>query len=527
MSRPNVQQFSIFDVNADAIGLGPAAFERHLAALVRRLFTDEDFAGMYHDQLGRTPCSPYVLVGIQMLRFFCGLGEEAVIERCRRDLGFKFALGLRADEDPPSARSLSRFWSKLCEKFGDDVLHRRVLQLAVEEEVLDDQALQAIDSTNTDCRGAVIDTYNLIAVAIGQVVRRMAQSSRVTPADLLEQWKLPARYLDRSPKGAAGIDWNDRTARDALLTAQIQDADRVVETVDGLGDAVAADVIEAVALLRTVTHQDVEQLADGTYRIAQGTVPGRIISITDPEARHGRKSASKVINGFKVHVMCTISTLFCTGIVMTDASAHDATPTGELLDQAAGNAVEPETMLGDGAYTTGGNMKQCEQRGVELRGKMSAPSSKDALPKQSFDIDLDTMIVTCPAGNTTDRWTSVTDPGDSGAKVPRFHFDKQTCQGCPLKDRCSSATRNGRERTITLNPHEDQLQKLKEFNQREDAPRLLRKRSAVERLISHLVRMGMRHARFFTMKRVQFQAYMTAAVYNLQRYLTLESAAGG
>lgn len=527
MSRPNVQQFSFYDVNADAIGLGPAAIERHLLVLVHRLFADEDFAGMYHEQLGRTPCDPYVLVGMQMLRFHYRLGEEAVVERCKRDLGFKFALGLTRDENPPSVRSLGRFWSKLCQKLGDDVLHRRVVRLAVDERILDDAALQAIDSTNTECRGAIIDTYNLIAVAIGQVVRRTAQSLDCQPAELLEQWELPERYLDRSPKGAAGIDWNDMSARNELLTAQVRDADKVVSAVERLGDGVSVDVIEAVALLRTVAHQDVEQLDDGSYKIAQGTVAGRVISITDPEARHGRKSSSKLINGFKVHVMCTISTLFCTGILMTDASVHDAVPTADLLDQADNDGVKPQTMLGDGAYTTGANMKACEDRDVELLGKMPAPSTKDSFPKQRFEIDLSEMTVTCPGGSTTDRWTLVNDRGSSDTRVPQFKFDKQTCQSCPLVQLCSSATRKGRGRTIALNAHEDQLQKLKEFNKSDEARRLLPKRSAVERLISHLVRIGMRHARFFSMKRVQFQAYMTAAVYNLQRYVTLVVASGG
>jgi hypothetical protein len=37
--------------------------------------------------------------------------------------------------------------------------------------------------------------------------------------------------------------------------------------------------------------------------------------------------------------------------------------------------------------------------------------------------------------------------------------------------------------------------------------------------------MGMRQARFFGMAMVKFQAFMTAAAYNLQRYMTLAAAA--
>lgn len=526
MLRSKAQQYSFYHVNPDAIELAPDAFERHVPELVRRLFTDDDFEGMYHEQLGKEARCPYAVVAMQMLRFRYDLSEREVIERCKRDMGFKYALGLELDEAPPSASTLGRVWSKLCKKLGDDILHRRILRLAMGEGLLDDVALQAIDSTNTDCRGAVTDTYNLIGVAIGQLVRRVAQMLACQPATLVEQWKLPARYLDRSPKGDAGIDWNDEAARNQLLTAQVRDADRVVKAVEAMADELPTEVIEAVDLLKTVAHQDVEQLDDGSYKIARGTASGRVISITDPEARHGRKSASKRINGFKVHVMCTISSLFCTGVAMTDASVHDSKPTGKLLDQTEGNAVKPERVLGDGAYTTGENMAECEARGIEMRGKIPSPSTSTSLPKQRFTIDLDNMTATCPAGKTTDHVTNVKDPARGDGKVPKLHFNKKVCQACPLKERCSSDTRNGKGRKIVLNAHEGQLQKLREYNKSDEAPGQLRQRSAVERLISHLVRLGMRHARFFTIKRVQFQAYMTAAVYNLQRYMTLMYASG-
>ena len=35
-------------------------------------------------------------------------------------------------------------------------------------------------------------------------------------------------------------------------------------------------------------------------KIAQGTAPDRIISITEPEMRHGRKSSTQRFDGFKV-----------------------------------------------------------------------------------------------------------------------------------------------------------------------------------------------------------------------------------
>lgn len=101
--------------------------------------------------------------------------------------------------------------------------------------------------------------------------------------------------MARSINGGARIDGSDPKARNELLTKEIQDANKLPGLVRGLNVTLPLNVDEALDLLARVAVQDVEQLPDGTYAIAKGTVAGRVISVTDPEARHGRKSASKTI----------------------------------------------------------------------------------------------------------------------------------------------------------------------------------------------------------------------------------------
>ncbi|MCL5058340.1 MAG: hypothetical protein M1130_10215, partial [Actinobacteria bacterium] len=43
-------------------------------------------------------------------------------------------------------------------------------------------------------------------------------------------------------------------------------------------------------LLATVAVQDIEQQADGTVKIKKGVAKDRVITTTDPQMRHGRKS---------------------------------------------------------------------------------------------------------------------------------------------------------------------------------------------------------------------------------------------
>ena len=245
----------------------------------------------------------------------------------------------------------------------------RVLAYARDRGLIDDVALQAIDSTNTDCRGAIIDTFNLVATAIGRVLRQVAGALGEHVVALAGRWNL-ARFLARSVKGAAAIDWSDEGQRNKLLTEEIADAVRVKRLVSELSVTLPPDVTDAVELLTTVARQDVEQLADGSWKIAHVTAKGRMISITDPEARHGRKSASTLINGFKTHVLGTIKSLFVTGIAITDAGIHDAKPAPGLIDQVTQRDQKPDEALADAAYGTGENIRACAARGVVIRTKM-------------------------------------------------------------------------------------------------------------------------------------------------------------
>lgn len=527
MLRVSFYQLSLTRVDPDRIGLSPDAFERQLPELLSLAVSPaelQELAGSAEGAPTRCVLSKLAMV---LLRFRYDLSERELVERCRRDLGFRYALGLEDGEDPPSERTYRRFQDRLLEVKGEEYLFALSLRAAHAAGVLDDTALQAVDSTDTGCRGAVIDTFNLVAAAIRQVIQWTARCLGRRPAELARDWGL-SRYMARSIKGAADIDWSDEEQRNELLTREVGDADALVERVRDIANKVRlpSKVEEAVELLQTVARQDVEELEDGTFRIARGTASRRIISVSDPEARHGRKSASKTINGFKTHVMGTIESQFVTGIAITDAATHDAEPTGTLLDQTEAHDLRPDELVGDSAYGAGANIRDSAERGVELHTKVPRPSARGAFPKQDFDIDVDALRVTCPAGITTEEYTMVGE-NEPGGPVAQFRFSKADCQACAMRDECCSATAKGGRRVIRLNRYERELHANRTFAQTERGKQVLRSRSSVERLISHLVRMGMRHARFFTMARVQVQAFMVAAAYNLQRLFTLRAAASG
>jgi IS5 family transposase len=524
--RSTFAQLSFTSIDADAIGLEAGAIERFLHDRVGDLASPEDFAKLYHADGGVDSWCPVRLFVMLTLQFRYGESDREVVRRASRDLGWKYAMRLGPGEKAPSRTAFQRFRKQVREKLGEDFVHERVLRLARGADLLGDTELQAGDSTNTDCRGARLDTFNLIARGIANVLRKVSDWTGEPLAALAERLWLED-YLARSMKGTVDIDWTSRSERDGFVSRLVRDADRLVaimrcEEVTALEPP--PGVCAATDLLWVVAHQDVEQLVDGSHRIRKGTARGRTISITDPEARHGRKSSSKVIHGHKTHVLTTLDSALVTAILITDAGKHDAIPCADLLRQAAALGLMPLHLLGDLAYGTGRNRRDCAELGVTVLTKPAAAGGR-GISKSEFDIDQAAMSVTCPGGQRTERYTMVKAEAGSDERVAKFVFLKATCAVCPLAEQCCKATREGtRGRSVKLSIYEAEFQQAKAFSQTPDAKPLMRKRCGVERVLSHLMRYGLRRARYFSQSMTQFQAFMTAAAYNLQRVATLLAA---
>jgi hypothetical protein len=109
--------------------------------------------------------------------------------------------------------------------------------------------------------------------------------------------------LDYGRPGEPAIDWDDRAAKEALVSDLVNDALAVLDELAGPNaperDAAAADALRLLAL---VAGQDVEPAGgsdgtDGRWRIARKVAPDRVISTVDTQARHTRKSKSKRRDG--------------------------------------------------------------------------------------------------------------------------------------------------------------------------------------------------------------------------------------
>ena len=144
-------------------------------------------------------------------------------------------------------------------------------------------------------------TYNLLADGIVKLLRVLVAVANAT----LPAWAEAQgyqRYLGSSIKGEAVIDWSDRKARRKLLGEIVADADRLLELARQAWVELPKDsgqrqsiVDGAELLLQDVERKsgdgDADAHADDGVSIRDGVSKDRMLSVHDPELRHGHQAA--------------------------------------------------------------------------------------------------------------------------------------------------------------------------------------------------------------------------------------------
>jgi hypothetical protein len=509
--------------------VGRDTFYGWLAAQRGELFPDELFLGLYIDGWGRPSVPPSVLATALVLQTYDGVSDDEATRRAAYDLQWKVALGVAVDTKPFAKSTLQEFRAQLVVHEEQRLLFQESLELAKRRGTLVRQRRLkvALDTTPILGRGAVKDTYNLLADGIVAVLRVLAQQAGVPRRNgsAFATWATAQGYgryvADVSLKGGVAIDWNDPAARERFLGEIVADADRVLEQVRVARGALVAGTAEdtvlatAAGLLSRVLCQDVERKETGPA-IRQGTAPDRVVSVHDPEMRHpgpGRKSARTRFDGHKGALAVDTDAQLITAVDVLAGNAPDDEDALELVDQteqATGCGVD-ET-YGDCAYGSGETRQAFAAAGRTLHAKVPVLTNRGRFPKTAFTIDLAAPgggTCTCPGGHTTVdlRHTS---GGQSG-----FFFPAATCVACPLRAQCVHNVAGHGGRTVALHPQEALLQQARVFQASDAVDAVRRRRQTVEHRIARLVQLGIRQARSVGHARTLFQLAMAATVANL------------
>src|SRR5215211_97025 len=190
--------------------VGRDSFYGWLASQRGELFRDEQFAGLYVLDNGRPSVPPSLLATALVLQTYDGVSDDEAKQRADYDLRWKVALGVELDARPFAKSTLQEFRAQLIVHQEQAAIFRQSLQLAKRRGKLGGRKLKvALDTTNILGRGAVKDTYNLLADGIVKLARVLAKLAGQPLAAWAERHG-HGRYVAASSfKGAITIDWSD------------------------------------------------------------------------------------------------------------------------------------------------------------------------------------------------------------------------------------------------------------------------------------------------------------------------------
>src|SRR5438105_835308 len=186
---------------------------------------------------------------------------------------------------------------------------------------------RALDSTPLYDAVATMDTITLIRSAI----RGLLAAADAGPAGLGGALRAVLRAGDDYTSLAKPVlDWDDKTAREALIDSRARDGYALLTVLDGRQD-LPEPVGQAMRLLATVLGQDLETATDGTLRIARRVAPDRVISTVDPETRHGHKTSHRGFDGYKGHLAIDPDSEIITATTVTAGNTGDAEAAADLI----------------------------------------------------------------------------------------------------------------------------------------------------------------------------------------------------
>jgi len=364
------------------------SFYARLADHGDEIVSDDDFAHLYAERKGRPSIPPSVMVRAMLCATHDKTSDAETSRRTRVDADWKAAMGVDDEFTGIGATTFSLMRSRMVVHDADAELFERTIEKAVKAGILKGNITAIIDSSPVHGAGAVADTYELVRGFLRQVVRAAGERLSEEAREAAEP------FCGAKPD----IDWQDPAARKAHLAELVAAGMALLVEAAGIDDPA---VTEPADLLAQVIDQDVEadDSGEANPQIRQGVARDRVISHSDPDMRHGRKSASRRFDGHKLDVITDEDTELVLGVEVRAGNASDGEGAVPLLAQVmALPGIMITTLLGDMAYSDGDVREAVEELGAELVAKVPPVTNSGRFPKTDFAIDTEAGTVRRPAG---------------------------------------------------------------------------------------------------------------------------------
>ena len=462
-----------------------------------------ELATLYQDSpLGQPPIAPARLALATILQAYMGVSDDEVIEALTMDRRWQLVLDcLDCSEPPFSKGTLVGFRKRLIETQMDRRLIERTIEVAAATGAFGARPLRAaLDSSPLWGASRVEDTYNLLGHALRKAIGVIARQQGRGLAEIATE--AGAGLLSGSSlKAALDLDWDDPAEQARALSIVLG----VLNAVEGWLESYpagsdASAVQESLATAQQVKQQDAQTTSAGTTTLRQGVAKDRRISVEDADMRHGRKSRSVRVDGYKRHVLHDLDTGLVRAVGVTAANVPEARVTEPISADLACQHVTLSELHIDRAYLSSLLVRE-RPADLQVYCKAWPVRNGTRFPKTAFHLDWEQQVITCP--------NQVVLPFEPGGVV---RFPAETCAACPLRERCTTSQRG---RSVSIHPDESLLWELRQRQLTPVGRAKLRERVAVEHTLAHIGRWQGRRARYRGIRKNVFDLRRSAVVHNL------------
>lgn len=462
----------------------------------------EELGAIYRDGvLGRPAIPPAQLALATVLQAYTGVSDDEVVEATVMDRRWQLVLDCMDAKKPPFSKgTLVGFRKALIERDLDRRLVERTVEVARRRGGFGDRRLRAaLDSSPLWGAGRVEDTYNLLGHALRKALGVIARQQGRGLAEVGAEAGAPMADGTRSLKAALECEWDDPEERALALVRVIEALNAVEEYLDCRPRGGEAAAERGIA--RRVREQDVKEAPGEVPKLLRGVARERLVSVEDPQMRHGRKSRSVRFEGYKRHVLRDLDTSLVRAVGVTPANAPEASVTEAIAADLKGQGAELSELHIDRAYLSSGLVRD-RPPGLEVYCKAWRVGNGEHFPKTAFEMDWERGLLRCPAG--------VRMPFEPGGVV---RFPKKRCAACLLRERCTRSKNGGR--SVSIHPDERLLEEFRERQRTSEGRAKLRERVKVEHSLAHIGHWQGGRCRYVGERKNLFDLRRCAVVHNL------------
>jgi transposase len=457
---------------------------------------EERLAPYYSPDQGRPAKSPVRMLKLEYLRYHYRLSDRQVIDRATTDMAFRCFLQIDVGGRLPVPSSLCYFRGRLGTEGFRKVFDQVVGEARGYGLVRD--RLRLKDASHIIADIAVPTTLALVAQARDKL---LAAAEPFDPVRV-EGERVNIELLRQS--FSTGSNEERLEARVTHLREVLAWVDELVPPEDAEMNHSWQTLVERRTMAHKILHDQENPKAGDKIR-----------STVDPEAR--RSKHGDWYDGYLLDILVDADSEIITQINVLAANGQEAADAIELLSQEeATHGNDVESLSIDGAGFNGPVLRDLENPeglGVNTFVPPKTEPASETFDPDSFVENAEGTAVTCPAGETS-RYRE----RDSTGRATIYRFTRQTCQACPLLDKCMKNPPKHFGRNVRKNDYEKEYQRAREKATTEEYASVRAEHPKVERKLGEIMnRHGGRRARYRGAGKVLIQELMACTATNIKR----------